>query len=308
MLANPVVSPKQDQTIPNQTQIDQTQINQTQSQKSGDQTQDGQAQCAQGIMEENSQTTTVEGIVAESIQNPNTQTEEAEEIQSPIMQKEKPEGIQIAVMQTKEKENIQNPVTPITIRSAIGWTPCKPDENVQVPVAQSGMSKNDAESAEKTRAAQARLIESIEQKRDELLEGRKDNQGDLRLDSKGGIMDKTSSRSQSAQTGSPALSDRSSNNSSEDQRNTRPIEEDGGCQRDHRRRNRKIPEEEVYRTPRLDHYTDAEYDNQALEAWRNQCRQSHDYMPDRDYSREVHGKHLRILQAAIRDYKVEKRS
>jgi hypothetical protein len=31
-------------------------------------------------------------------------------------------------------------------------------------------------------------------------------------------------------------------------------------------------------------------------------------MPDRDYPLETHGKHLRILQAAIRDFKVEKRS
>ncbi len=78
------------------------------------------------------------------------------------MQKEKREGVQIPVMQTKEKESIQNPVTPTIIRSAIEWTPSKPDESVQVPVAQSSMSKNYAESAEKTRAGQARLIESFE--------------------------------------------------------------------------------------------------------------------------------------------------
>jgi hypothetical protein len=259
--------------------------------------------------EENSQTTTVEGIAAESVQNPIPQTEETEKVQNPIIQKKKPEGVQIQVMQTKEKKSTQNPITPIIIiRSAIGWTPSKPNESVQVPIAQSGMSENYDESAEKTRAAQARLIEIFEQKRDERLRVKEGKHGDLRLDSKGDIVDMTSSRSQSAQTGSPVFSDRSSSNSSEDQSNTRPIEQDGGCQRDHRGRNRKIPEEEVYRSPRSGHYTDAEYDNQALEAWRNQCRKSHDYMPDRDYPMEVHGKHLRILQAAIRDFKVKKKS
>ncbi len=96
------------------------------------------------------------------------------------------------------------------------------------------------------------------------------------MDSKGDIVNMTSSRSQSAQTGLLVFSDRSSSNSSEDQSNTKPIEQDGVYQRDHRGRNREIPEEEVYRPPRSGHYTDVEHDNQALEAWRNQCRKSHD--------------------------------
>jgi hypothetical protein len=66
--------------------------------------------------------------------------------------------------------------------------------------------------------------------------------------------------------------------------------------------------EERYRRPRSDHYTDAEYENQALEAWREKCRQVHDYMQDRDYPMDAHSKHLRILQAAIKEFKVEKRN
>jgi hypothetical protein len=57
-------------------------------------------------------------------------------------------------------------------------------------------------------------------------------------------------------------------------------------------------------------YSDAEYEQQALEAWREHCRQSraHDYMPDRDYSDDVHSKHLRVLQAAIKDFKIERQN
>ncbi len=118
-----------------------------------------------------------------------------------------------------------------------------------------------------------------------------------------------SSRSPSAQTGSPCHSDhsdRSSGNSSEGQTISKPIDEEGGVQREYRGRNRRIPAEEAYKTPRSGHYTDAEYDEQVLEAWRHQCRKAHDYMPDRAYTKEVHGKHLRILQAAIRDFKLQR--
>ncbi len=107
-----------------------------------------------------------------------------------------------------------------------------------------------AESAEKTRAAQAKLIESFEQKREDRLKAKEDKPEDLRLNSDGDIVDMTSSRSQSAQTGSPVLSERSSSNSSEDPSSKRTIAEDGGCQRGHRGHNRRIPEEELYRTPR----------------------------------------------------------
>jgi hypothetical protein len=93
-------------------------------------------------MEEINQATTVEGIIAESIQSPNTQTKGNESIQIPITQKEKPEGVQITALQTKENESIQNPITPIIIRSAIGWTPRKPVELVQVPVDLRDVSKN----------------------------------------------------------------------------------------------------------------------------------------------------------------------
>jgi hypothetical protein len=149
------------------------------------------------------------------------------------------------------------------------------------------VSNHYAESAEETRTAQARLIESFKKKRDECLEERNE---DLRLDSEDVLVEMVSSRSQSAQTGSPSHSDRSersSGNSSEGQTISKPIDEEVGCQRDHRGRNRRIPAEEVYKTPRSDHYTDAEYDNQALEAWRHQCRKLHDYMPDRDYSQDL---------------------
>jgi hypothetical protein len=83
------------------------------------------------------------------------------------------------------------------------------------------VSKNYAESAEKRRTAQARLIESFEKKRDERLEGRNNKRDDLRLNSEGDLVETVSSRSQSAQTGSPSLSDRSSSNSSKDQTITR---------------------------------------------------------------------------------------
>jgi hypothetical protein len=225
-------------------------------------------------MKEINQETIVEGIIAESIQNP-------------ITQKEKPELVRITALQTKENESNQNPITPITVRSAIGWTPSKPVVSVPVPVDLGVGSKSYAESAEKTRTTQARLIESFQKKRDERLEEKNDKRDDLRLNSEGDLVEMVLSRSQSAQAGSPSHSDRSSSNSSKDQTITRLIEEDGECQRNHCGRNRRIPEEEVYRTPRSDHYTDAEYDNQALEAWRHQCKKSHDYMPDRDYSASV---------------------
>jgi hypothetical protein len=190
----------------------------------------------------------------------------------------------------REKESIQNHITPIL-----------PKESVQT-----GVARGYAESAANTRVAQARLIESFERKRDERLEEMKDKSDDLRLDSHGDIVDITSSRSQSAQTASSALSHRSSSSSLDlsDQKETIAIAEDGGCQRDFRGRNRRIPEKEEYKTPRSDHYTDVEYDTQAIEAWRHYCRRMHDYMPDRDYYGDVHAKHLRILQAAIRDFKI----
>ena len=61
------------------------------------------------------------------------------------------------------------------------------------------MTESYDKSVENTRAAQARMIESFEQKRNERLEEEKDKQEELRLDSKGDIVDMTSSRSQSAQ-------------------------------------------------------------------------------------------------------------
>jgi hypothetical protein len=146
------------------------------------------------------------------------------------------------------------------------------------------------------------MIEGFEQKRKERLESDQNKHVDLRLNSQGDLVDVTSEGSLS-----PDLDDRSSSASSEGQRRTRSVSPSGGCQSGHRGRNRRIPEEERYVTPKAGHYTDAEYDEQALEAWREQCRQSHDYMPDRDYDLDVHGKHLRILQAAIKDFKVAKR-
>jgi hypothetical protein len=265
--SKPVVSPFQDQTLQNQTQQSQIFQNHTPS----IQTFQNQTQQDQSFQNQTQQTTG-EGSAKENIQTPNTQNE-------------RPEPALITSLQAGEKDSDQAGEKDAIVKPGIKYL----------------------ESAEKTRAAQASLIESFKEKRKEPPGERNEN---LYLDSDGDLVE-MSSRSPSVQTGSPChsdRSDRSSGNSSEGQTISKPIDEDGGAQREYRGRNRRIPAEEAYKTPRSGHYTDAEYDEQSLEAWRYQCRKAHDYMPDRDYSAEVHGKHLRILQAAIRDFKLEKKN
>ncbi len=145
--SNPIVSPKQDQTTTNQAQGDQTQVNQTPSDKSqinqtqsqtlGDQTQGGQTIEAQSDEEESFPIPIEETIVFDSIQSTIPQMEETVEAQNSIIPNEKPEGVQISVNQTRENESSHTSITPSRIiRPAIGWTPSKSEENVQVPVTQ----------------------------------------------------------------------------------------------------------------------------------------------------------------------------
>jgi hypothetical protein len=259
---------------------------------------------AEQVQTESVQTPITKIIVTESIQTPITQTKVAESVQTPITEDKVAESVQTPITQDIVAESVQTPNTQ-------SMAP----ENAQTPITQSiipesvqtGIAPSSAEESAKTREAQSQMIENFERQRDERLEKMDEQDDDFRFDSQGDIVDVTSSRSQSAQIGSLVFSQRSSSKSSErDPKERRSLDPEGGCQRDHRGRNRTISAAEEYKTPRSNHYTEAEYDQQALEAWRHHCRQSHDYMPDRACSDDVHAKHLRVSQAAIKDFKIER--
>jgi hypothetical protein len=50
-------------------------------------------------------------------------------------------------------------------------------------------------------------------------------------------------------------------------------------------------------------YTDEEIRILSLEAWRTRCRRLHDYIPDRNWDMEVHLDKVKILQAALTNFK-----
>jgi hypothetical protein len=133
------------------------------------------------------------------------------------------------------------------------------------------MREKYAEAAEKTRAEQARMIESFERKKEERLESEYDKHVDLRLD----------------------LDHRSSSTSSGNQRKTRSISPDGVCHSRYRGRNRRIPDEERYRTPKPGHYTEEDeiYQSSSLSPSRSISPRVSPRSRPRDKHEGYHARH-----------------
>ena len=76
---------------------------------------------------------------------------------------------------------------------------------------------------------------------------------------------------------------------------------------DYKGHNRKIsptPDHfENYNAARDAHLSDGQLSAMSLEAWRSHLRKQHDYLPDRDIPKSVHLDHIKIISAAITDYK-----
>jgi hypothetical protein len=112
------------------------------------------------------------------------------EVPDPITQKEKPKGMETPDVETKELERVRSPVTPITpITPIVPGTKAKEKESAQDSIIPTTsvigdlMREKYAEAAEKTRAEQARMIESFERKREKRLELECEKTVDLRLNS-----------------------------------------------------------------------------------------------------------------------------
>ena len=58
-----------------------------------------------------------------------------------------------------------------------------------------------------------------------------------------------------------------------------------------------------YNAARDAHLSDGQLSAMSLEAWRSHLRKMHEYLPDRDIPKSVHLDHIKILSAAITDYK-----
>jgi hypothetical protein len=179
--SQPVLSPFQDQTLQDHTPQIQTFQNHT--------LQDHTPQIPTSLDH------------TQQIQILQSHTPQVQTIQNQVSQvqtlQDHTQQIQITSLQTKEIDSDLNPVIPVEVRQAIEGTPNRTVVNEPVPV---DTRNAFAESAEKTRAAQASRIESFKRKKKECPEVRNEN---LYLDFDGDLVEMVSSRSPSAQTRSP---------------------------------------------------------------------------------------------------------